>query len=266
MTVARRAGARWGESSRPSAPLSARRQSTSRLVCGRVQKSPTRLSARRTPRPRAVRSRSHKPVETPPEDHRRPGRPGATGRGPPHEVGPDAPGRERGRPDRDEFARSRRRRAVLRACTPVGSRGRPRRSRVWGMLCGSAARARGPDGGAPACQVRANTARTPRHPRTRRRCAYARPTTAAIGYPRLCGYDYEAAMATWIEATRGLRRRGGRVRQRVAPARCDSEVRRSVTARCSSLGAPSLHADRALQHYARGTRLYFTDIPSRLYY
>ena len=148
MTVARRAGARWGESSRPSAPLSARAKHASRLVCGRVQKSPTPASPR-TPRPRAVRSRSHKPVETPPEDHRRPGRPGATGRGPPHEVGPDAPGRERGRPDRDEFARSRRRRAVLRACTPVGSRGRPRRSRVWGMLCGSAARARGPDGGAP---------------------------------------------------------------------------------------------------------------------
>lgn len=144
----------------------------------------------------------------------RPGRPGATGRGPPHEVGPDTPRRERGRPDRDEFARSRRRRAVLRACTPVGSRGRPRRSRVWGMLCGSAARARGPDGGAPACQVRA----TPRGPRgTRARAALRVRTTDDRRYwlcgMRLCGYDYEAAMATWIEAT------GLAARRSSAPAR-----------------------------------------------
>ena len=201
MTVARRAGARWGESSRPSAPLSARAKHASRLVCGRVQKSPTPASPR-TPRPRAVRSRSHKPVETPPEDHRRPGRPGATGRGPPHERSAPTPpvasaavriatnsrdragvglsfelARRSGHADAPAVA-------ACGACS-VG----PRRARA------------GRTGARPACQVRANTARTPRHPRTRRRCAYARPTTAAIGYPRLCGYDYEAAMATWIEAT-----------------------------------------------------------------
>ena len=143
MTVARRAGARWGESSRPSAPLSARARAAP--VCG----TPTRLSGLR-----GLRVRRSGRVETSPLKHLprttvapvAPARPVAV---PPTRSAP-TPRRERGRPDRDEFARSRRRRAVLRACTPVGSRGRPRRSRVWGMLCGSAARARGPDGGAPA--------------------------------------------------------------------------------------------------------------------
>ena len=203
MTVARRAGARWGESSRPSAPLSARAKhkpaAWSVDESKRVQLRP--LRGLRVP------GRSGR-VRTSPLKHL-----------PRTTVAPVAPARPVAVPPTS--GRPRRPRRVASAAVRIATNSRDRAgvglsfelARRSGhadapavAACGACSvgprRARaGRTGARPACQVRATTARTPRHPRTRRRCAYARPTTAAIGYPRLCGYDYEAAMATWIEAT-----------------------------------------------------------------
>ena len=265
MTVARRAGARWGESSRPSAGRSRLVQSTSRLVCGRVQReSNSPLRGLRVPgRGGRVRTSPLKHLPRTTVAPVAPARPVAV---PPTRSAPTPPVASAA----VRIATNSRDRAGVGLSFELARRSGHADAPAVAACGACSVGPRGARAGRPppACQVRA----TPRGPRgTRARAALRVRTTDDRRYwlcgMRLCGYDYEAAMATWIEATtRPPGRRGGRVRQRVAPARCDSEVRRSVTARCSSLGAPSLHADRALQHYARGTRLYFTDIPSRLYY